>query len=55
MEHTTVLPVKSETGVMFRLQSDHGFRIDTSLVYLSYPQVRINSHVIYRFALAQVQ
>ena len=37
------------------LQSYHGLIIDISLVYLSYPQDRINTQVIYRFALAQVE
>ena len=51
----TVLPAKSESEVMFRLQSYLGLRIDRSLVYQSYPQDRINTHVIYRFALAQME
>ena len=39
---------------MFCLQSLQGLRIDKSLVYFSYPQDRINTQVIYRFASAQV-
>ena len=34
---TTVLPVKSDSGVMFCLQSYQGHIIDRSLVYYSYP------------------
>ena len=54
MSTATVLPAKSEGEVMFCLQSYQGLRIDRSLVYKSYPQDRINTQVIYRFALAQV-
>ena len=50
----TVLPANSDSGVMFCLQSYQGLRIDISLVYKSYPVDRINTQVIYRFALAQV-
>ena len=49
-----VLPVKSDSDVMFCLQSYLGLRIDRFLLYNSYPQDRINTQVIYRFALAQV-
>ena len=35
--------------------SYHGLIIDRSLVYLSYPQDRINTQVIYRLELAQVE
>ena len=31
--HCTVLPAKSESEIMFCLQSYHGLRIDRSLVY----------------------
>ena len=51
----TVLPAKSESDDMFCLQSHQGLRIDRSLVYQSYPQDRINSHVIYRFVLGQME
>ena len=49
----TVLPARSDSDVMFCLQSDQGLRIDRSLVYSSSPQDRINTQVIYQFALAQ--
>ena len=52
--HYTVLPTKTDSDVMFCLQSYQGLRIDRSLVYLSYPQDMINTHVIYRFVLTQV-
>ena len=48
------MPVKSDSDAMFCLQSYQGLIIDKSLVYKSYPQDRINTQVIYRFALAQV-
>ena len=51
----TVLPAKSDSDVIFRLQSYLGLRIDRSLVYLSYPQDGINTQVIYRFAIGQVE
>ena len=51
----TVLPAKSDSDIMFCLQSYQGLRIDRSLVYQSYPQDRINTQVIYRFVLAQVE
>ena len=54
-ELTTVLPAKSDSDVMFCLQSYQGLRIDRSLVYQSYPQDRINTQMIYQFALAQVE
>ena len=53
--NTTALPAKSDSDVMFCLQSYQGLKIDRSLVYLSYPQDRINAQVIYRFVLAQVE
>ena len=40
----TVLPAKSDSDVIFCLQSYEGFIID-----------RINTQVIYRFTLAQVE
>ena len=52
MPYPTVLPAKSDSDVMFCLQSNQGLIIDTSLVYQSYPQDMINTQVIYRFALA---
>ena len=58
LHHTrtaTIVPTKSDSDVMFCLQSYQGIRIDRSLVYQSYPQDRINTQVIYRFALAQVE
>ena len=33
MQNNTVLPAKSDSGVMFCLQSDQGFIIDRSRVY----------------------
>ena len=49
----TVLPAKSDSDVMFCFQSYQGLIIDRSLSYESYPQEdRINTQVIYRFALA---
>ena len=51
----TVLPAKSDSHFMFCLQSYQGLIIDVSLVYESYPQDRINTQVIFRFALAQVK
>ena len=53
INRTTVLPAKSDSDVMFCLQSYQGLIIDRSLVYLSYPQDRINTQVIYRFALVK--
>ena len=53
-KRNTVLPAKSDSDVMFYLQSYQGLRIDKSLVYESYPVDRINTQVVYRFALAQV-
>ena len=49
-----VLPAKSDSDVMFCLQSYQGLMIDRSLVYLSYPQDRINTQVVHRFVLGQV-
>ena len=46
------MPAKSDSDVMFCLHNYQWLRIDVSLVYLSYPQDRINTRVIYRFALA---
>ena len=43
-----VLPAKSDTDVMFCLQSYEGLIIDRSLVY--YMQSEINTQVIYRIA-----
>ena len=51
----TVLPAKSNSGVMFSLQRNQGLVIYRSLVYKSYPQDSINTQVIVPFALAQVQ
>ena len=51
---TTVLPARSDGDVMFCLQSYKGLLIDRSLVYYSYPQDRINTQVIYQFALDEV-
>ena len=53
----TVLPAKSDSDVMFCLQSYQGLIINRSLcvVYQSYPQVRINKQVINRFVLAQLE
>ena len=52
----TVLPAKSDSDVMFCLQSYQGLRIDRSLVYQSYLQdSMINTQVIYQFPLAQME
>ena len=48
-------PAKSHSDGMFCLQSYQGLIIDISLLYLYYPQDRINTQVIYRFAFAQVK
>ena len=53
--YSTAVQTKSNSDAMFCLQSYQELRTDRSLVYLSYPQDRINTHVIYRFALAQVE
>ena len=55
MTLTTVLPAKSDSDVMFCLQSYQGLIFDRSLVYLFYLQDRINTQVIYRFVLDQVE
>ena len=55
LQISTVVPAKSDSDVMFCLQSYQGLIIDRSLVYQSYPQIRINTQVIYRFAYAQVK
>ena len=51
---STVMLAKSDIDVMFCLQSYRGLIIDRAHVYQSYPQDRINTHVIYRFVLARV-
>ena len=51
----TVLPAKSNSGVMFSLKRNQGLVIYRSPVYKSYPQDSINTQVIVPFALAQVQ
>ena len=48
----TVLPVKSDSDIMFCLKSYQGLTIDRSLAYESYPQDRIHTQVIYQFTLA---
>ena len=53
--NATVLPANSDSDFMLCLQSYQGLIIDRSLVYLSYPEDRINKQVIYRIALAQVK
>ena len=50
----TVLPAESDSYLVFCLQGYQGLRIDRSLVFWSYLQDRINTQVIYWFALAQV-
>ena len=55
VQHPIVVPAKSDSDVMFCLQSYQGLIIDKSPVYLSYPQDRINTQVIYWFALARVE
>ena len=55
-ESVTVLPAKSDSDVVFCLQSYQGLMIDKARVYSSYPQDTISHiQVIYRFALAQVK
>ena len=49
VENSTVVPTKSDSDVMFCLQSYQGLRIDRS------PVDRINTQVLYRFALAQME
>ena len=49
---STVLSAKSDSDIMFCLQSHQGLIIDRSPVY---QQDIINIKVIYRFALAQVE
>ena len=49
-QYSTVLSAKSDSELMFCLESNQGLKIDISLVYLSYPQDRSNTQVIYRFA-----
>ena len=44
---TTVLPAKKDSDVMFCLQNYKELKIDRSLVYLSYPQDRIDTQAIY--------
>ena len=44
-----VLSAKSDSDIMFCLQSYKGLVIDRSLVYQSYLQDRINTQAIYRF------
>ena len=53
MSPFTDLPAKSDSDLMFCLLSYQGLIIERSLVYLSYPRDRINTQLIYRFALAQ--
>ena len=50
----TILQTRSDIDVMFCLQRNQGLIIDRLLVYESYPQDRINTQVIYRFALESV-
>ena len=54
IRYSCTVPAKSDSEVMFCLQSYQRLLIDRSIVYLTYPQDRINTQVIYRFALAQV-
>ena len=51
----TVLPAKSDSDFKFCLQNYQGLIIERLRVYLSYPPDRINTQVIYRFALTQVK
>ena len=51
----SVVPTKSDSDKIYCLQSYQSHIIDISLMYLSYPQDRINTQVIYRFALAQAK
>ena len=52
--YTVKLP-KSDSDIMFCLQSYRGLIIDRPLVYYPYPQDRVNTQVIYRFAFYQVK
>ena len=49
----TVLPAKSDSGVMFCLHHYQALLIDRSLVYQSYPADMVNTQVIYRLMLDQ--
>ena len=53
------MPTRSDSDVMFCLQNYQGFIIDISRIglkhYTSDLSIRINTQVIYRFALAQVE
>ena len=57
-KRTTVLPTKSDSDVMFWLHHYQGLIIDRymciNLILKSYPEDRINTHVIYQFASDQV-
>ena len=53
---STVLSANSDSDFMICLQSYQGLIIHRSLVYKPYPhEDRINTQVIYRLALAQVE
>ena len=54
-DRVTILPSKSDSAIMFCLQSFKGLIFDRSLMYVSYPQDRINTQMIYRFVLAKVE
>ena len=53
--HFTVLQAKSDSGVIFCLQSYQGLIIQRSLEYQSNPQDRITTQVIYRLVLTQMK
>ena len=52
---STVLPAKSDSDVILCLQSYQRLIIDRSLLFYSYPHDRINTQVIDKIALAQVE
>ena len=51
--YITVLPTKSDSGVMFCSKSHQEVIIDRSIMYLSYPLDRITTQVISRFEFGQ--
>ena len=53
MDHITVLPAKSDSGITFCLQSYQDLELIDHLCMN--PMDRINTQVIYRFVLAQVE
>ena len=50
----TVLPAKSDSYVMFCLQSYQGLRMDRSLMYKSYPRINTQSDISIRISSSGV-